>query len=302
MLPLIHSGEVVGILLLGTKVSEAPFSSRDYQLLDSIANHAGTSIANLNLTRKVLEQEKRALAVDMAGGIAHEINNALAPLMGQAQLMEMTLNAQNQPISVDKQKSSLSIIVEMCQRIKKIVLNLSKISEPLHLEKAPVSLNKIAEETIVLMSETAGRIKYYKADNPEANFKLQREFDSQLPTTIGDAQQLSQVFINLIINASDAMEAIGKGTLTVGTRYDREQTSVVGFVEDTGTGIPKGIIDKVLQPYFTTKPKGKGTGLGMAIVRSIIESHNGHLHISSTEGVGTRIEFSLPIAQNPDVK
>jgi signal transduction histidine kinase len=88
----------------------------------------------------------------------------------------------------------------------------------------------------------------------------------------------------------------------VGTRYDREQTSVVGFVEDTGTGIPKGIIDKVLQPYFTTKPKGKGTGLGMAIVRSIIESHNGHLHISSTEGVGTRIEFSLPIAQNPDVK
>ena len=94
ILPLIHSEETIGILFIGEKVTEAPFSVKDYQLLNTITGQAGTALANLNLTKKLMDQEKRALAVDMAGGIAHEINNALAPLMGHAQLMELSLDAQ----------------------------------------------------------------------------------------------------------------------------------------------------------------------------------------------------------------
>jgi len=140
ILPLKHMEQTIGILLIGEKVTEAPFSVKDYQLLNTIAGQAGTALANLNLTKKIMEQEKRALAIDMAGGIAHEINNALTPLIGQAQLIELSLIAKSEQNEIEKQKKSLDIIVEMCMRIKKIALNLAKISQPLLLEKAAVSL------------------------------------------------------------------------------------------------------------------------------------------------------------------
>jgi signal transduction histidine kinase len=111
-----------------------------------------------------------------------------------------------------------------------------------------------------------------------------------------DPQQLGQVFMNLIINAADALDSQGRGTLTVGTRFDRECTSVVGFVEDDGPGIPQQHLEKVFDPYFTTKPQGKGTGLGLSIVRSIVEAHGGQVVVRSTPGEGTLVEFVLPLA------
>jgi len=295
ILPLTHSGKMIGVLLLGRKLSEAPFSVRDHQLLNTLSNHAGTALANLALTSKLIDNEKRAIAVDMAGGIAHEINNALAPLMGHAQLIEMSMLGNIDSSMRETLKQPLSIIVDMCNRIQRITSNLSKISEPLHLEESLISLNTIAEETLQLMTETAGRIKRYQTDSTEAKYRLRKDFLRNLPLVKGDSQQLSQVFINLIINASDAIEENKQGILTVGTRLSTDRSFVIGFVADTGSGISKQVLDKIFQPYFTTKPKGKGTGLGMSIVRSIVEAHGGHLTVHSTEGRGTRVEFYLPV-------
>lgn len=295
LLPLYHGGRTIGVLLLGRKTSGAPFSLRDHLLLETISNYAGTALANLTLTQQLLENEKRAVAVDMAGGIAHEINNALAPLMGQAQLMEIRLGKQASGELDVTLQSPLQIIVEMCQRIKRIALNLSRISEPSRLEIEPLSMNSVVEETLVIMTETTGRIKHFKSDNPSAKYQLRTELATDLPTIQGDRQQLSQVLLNLMINASDAMDPLGKGILTIGTRFDPVQQSVIGYVADTGIGIPPQHLEKIFQPYFTTKEKGKGTGLGLAIVRSIIDAHGGKLTIQSTEGHGTRVEFSLPL-------
>jgi signal transduction histidine kinase len=296
MIPLVHADSAVGIMLLGKKLSGAPFSIRDHFLLDTLSSTAGTALANLALTRKLLDNEKRAVAVDMAGGIAHEINNALSPLMGQAQLIERSVSKNDLGHDREVMTQRVGMIVDMCNRIKRIALNLSRISEPLHLEVTPISLNDILEETLQIMSEMAGRIKRFREDDPESLFQMERRLDPDLPSIMGDRQQLSQVFINLILNASDAMEQQGKGTLKVGTRYDPEQRSIVGYVEDTGSGIPSDLMDKIFQPYFSTKEKGKGTGLGLSIVRSIIEAHSGKIAIQSSEGRGTRVEFSIPIS------
>ena len=117
-----------------------------------------------------------------------------------------------------------------------------------------------------------------------------------------NSQQLSQVFINLIINASDAMEPLGRGRLTIGTRFDAERKVVIGYVADTGTGIPSALLDKIFQPYFTTKPKDKGTGLGLAIIRSIIEAHKGRISVQSVDGTGSRFEFELPVKSPEEIK
>ena len=298
MLPLIHAENIIGILLLGRKLSGAPFSMRDYLLLDTLSSTAGTALANLSLTRKLLDNEKRAVAVDMAAGVAHEINNALSPLMGQAQLIERSVAKLSSGEERDTFHHRINIVVEMCQRIKRIALNLSKISEPLRLEMSQVSLNSIIEETLQILTETTGRIKHFRTDDSEAKFQLLKELDPNLPLIQGDRQQLSQVFINLIINASDAMESLGEGTLTIGTKVSQDQSSVVGYVADTGIGISQQLLDKVFQPYFTTKAEGRGTGLGLPIVRSIIEAHGGHLTINSVEDKGTLVEFSLPISKS----
>jgi signal transduction histidine kinase len=291
---LMHTGDVIGVLLLGGKLSGAPFSIRDHQLLETLSSYAGTAIANLGLTQKLLDTEKRGLAADMAGGIAHEINNALSPLMGQAQLIERSLLRSPDTEEKLEMTQRTNMIVEMCNRIKRIALNLGKISEPLRLERTSMSLNDVVEETLKIMSETAGRIKRYQINDSQAKFQLKKSLDEELPPITADRQQISQVFMNLILNACDAMEPQGQGILTVGTYFAREQNVVVGYIEDTGPGIPRSLQDKIYQPYFTTKEEGKGTGLGLPIVRSIIEAHGGQLKIHSTEGHGARIEFTLP--------
>ena len=110
--------------------------------------------------------------------------------------------------------------------------------------------------------------------------------------------------MNLIINAADAMESDGHGLLAVGTMRSFDPPGVIGFVEDTGPGIDPGAMDKIFQPYFTTKPKGQGIGLGLTFVRSIIEAHHGLIRVRAAHDRGTRFEFFLPasptVASEPD--
>jgi len=183
----------------------------------------------------------------------------------------------------------------MCGRIKRIADNLNRLSQPVELKKTSLCLNDVLEDAVQLMTETAGRIKRFSSDDPAAPFRLAKECSSDLPRVQADPALLSQVYVNLILNAADAMMEQGHGVLTVGTRLNPERSEVCGFVEDTGCGIPRDLIDKVFQPYFTTKPQGKGTGLGLAMVRSTIEAHNGRIMLQSAEERGTRVEFYLPL-------
>jgi len=293
--PLVHIGELKGWLLLGRKLSRAPYGQRDFQLLETLPTVAGLALSNVELNSRLLAQERRTMVATLASGIAHEINNALYPLLGQAQLIEVAASRSSGEVAADKVSQSAQIIGDMCARIKRIADNLNHLSEPSTLKIVSFSLNDAARDALRLLAETAGRIKRFERDNPQARFRLVMVFDERLPQVRGDPDQLSQVFVNLILNASDAMEGQAHGVLTVGTHLADDHRHVAGFVEDTGAGIPRELHDKIFQPYFTTKPRDKGTGLGLAIVRSIIEAHGGSVRLNSTPGVGTRVEFLLPI-------
>jgi signal transduction histidine kinase len=293
--PLVHQDIILGWLLLGAKHSAAPFSERDRQLLGALSSFAGMALSNTELSRRLLEQERRAVVVDLAGGIAHEINNTLSPLMGQAQLIRLTAERNPQGVSAEGVADSAHIISDMCGRIKRIAENLNRLAKPTPLKTAPLSLNAVAEDAIQIMTETAGRIKRFQLDDPQAPFQLRKELDPKLPTVLGDADQLSQVYINLIMNAADVIAEQGRGVLTVGTRFLPDLNCVCGYVADTGPGVPHDLLDKIFQPYFTTKAEGKGTGLGLAIVRSILEAHGGSIKVKSVPGAGALFEFSLPL-------
>ena len=293
-LPLNHLGAAIGMLQLGGKLSGAPYSLRDRALLETLSAHAATALANLELTRHVMDGEKRALAADMAGGIAHEINNALSPMLGRAQLLERALQPEGES-GGGKAAESLGIIVDMCRRIKRISDDLGHISEPPRPDYEILSLNDVARGTVRLLGETAGRIKRFTSENSGALYQLALELEPELPSFRADRSQLGQVYINLILNAADAVEEVGGGTLTIGSRSLPDSAEIAGFVADTGAGIAPEIRDKIFQPYFTTKPPGKGTGLGLAVVRSIVEAHGGRLAILPVEPTGTRVEFILPL-------
>jgi signal transduction histidine kinase len=298
IVPLAFADRVAGWLLLGRKASNAPFSARDLRLLATLSSLAGTALANYELHQAILTQECRAVAADLAGGVAHEINNALSPLLGQAQLIQHAVKQDASPPG-EKIAHSAQMIGDLCRRIQSIADNLNRLSQPVQPKRVPVNLNEVAEETIQVLSETAGRIKRFCSDAADAPFRLVRSFESHLPVVSADPALLTQVFMNLILNAADAMQLQGRGCLTVGTRLAPERNAVIGFVEDTGPGIPRHLQDRIFQPYFTTKPEGKGTGLGLAMVRSFVEAHGGTVRVRSTEGQGAAFEFTLPISSAP---
>lgn len=298
VVPLVFAERVAGWLLLGRKSTNAPYSARDLRLLATLSSLAGTALANYELHQAILTQECRAVAADLAGGVAHEINNALSPLLGQAQLIQHAVQQDVSPPG-EKIAHSARMIGDLCRRIQSIADNLNHLSQPVQPKRASVHLNEVAEEAIQILSETAGRIKRFCSDDAGAPFRLVRSFDSKLPVVSADPALLTQVFMNLILNAADAMQPQGKGCLTVGTRCAVEQSAVVGFVEDTGPGIPRHLQDRIFQPYFTTKTEGKGTGLGLAMVRSFVEAHGGTVRLRSSEGQGAVFEFILPISSAP---
>jgi signal transduction histidine kinase len=292
IIPLHKGNTPVGVLLIGRKLSRAMFSEKDLTLLSALSSQGAVALANVALARQLIDQEKRALAAEMAGGIAHEINNSLAPLLGQAQLAEMKLR-EGETVKSEEVLAGIEMIIQMSERIKRIAANLTRLSKPPQLEPEMLTLESVAEEVLLMMSETAGRTKHFSECDPESPFKLRRELSDQTVTFSGDRQQLGQIFINLIVNSADALQARGWGTVTVGVK--RVENGVIGYVADDGPGIPLQLIDRIFQPYFTTKAKGKGTGLGLAIVRQIVELHGGKLSVESEPGHGARFDFFIPV-------
>jgi two-component system NtrC family sensor kinase len=231
---------------------------------------------------QLINAEKLASLGRMAAGVAHELNSPLTGIITFAHLMLKRIPRENKQDIED-----MEVIIEQAGRCSKIVKGLLGFSRKTSSEKVFVNINTLTDNTISMVRNQA---KFH-------NIKFVLNFDSSLPEIPTDPNQLQQVFINLLINAADAMNE--RGQVTVSTRVTSDTASNKRYVEieftDTGPGIPEEHLGKVFEPFFTTKPVGKGTGLGLAVSYGIVKKHDGSIFVRSEVGSGASFFVRLPV-------
>ncbi len=229
-------------------------------------------------SQRLAESEKMSALGQLGAGIAHEVKNPLASIRGFAQL------GVRKTTEDDPMYEYFKTIERETGRSLKILNNLLKFSRQETVEMSRVDANEVVRDTIKLVNHQLGMRKV----NVESNL-----FDGEIPI-IGEANQLEQVLLNLFMNAGDAMEGNGGGTLTVTS--DRLDGACVITSSDTGCGIPDDVKKKIFNPFFTTKPVGKGTGLGLSVSYGIIKEHKGDVTVDSVVGKGTTFKITIPLA------
>ena len=235
--------------------------------------------------QRIMQSEKLAAIGQLAAGVMHEINNPLATIGACAAAMESRLTDLPAPLQ-GPLGEYVDIIDKEVERCTSIVDGLLDFSRPKGKEKRAVGLNPIVDETLFLLKHHQ-RFK---------KLTVQRELAPILPDVLGNAEQLVQVLMTLMLNALDAMEGAA-GTLTVRSYLGGHRGGeVVVEVQDTGVGIPRADLPKIFEPFYTTKPQGRGTGLGLSICYGIVEEHRGRLEVESQPGLGTVFRVYLPVA------
>ena len=234
----------------------------------------------------LIQATKMAAIGELAGNVAHEVNNPIGIVSAKARLLLSDPRQQLSP-KVDQE---LRKIVEQCDRIGQLTRSLLEFSRPTPTaSREPIDVREPLKKALAMVG---GRSR-------KALIEMREEHDAGLPPVHANPNELQQVFLNLLINAADAMPEGGR--ITTRTRSAAAplkggQPALEVSVEDTGYGIEEEIVDRIFEPFFTTKGAVKGTGLGLAICAGIVRSHGGEIDVRSEPGVGTRFVVRLPIA------
>ena len=233
------------------------------------------------LQEQLIQSEKMSAIGQLVSGVAHELNNPLAGISAFAQLL---LSEKRFP---PDQRTAAEMIYAEARRASRIVQNLLTFARQHKPERTPTSVNQVIDDTLELRGYEL-RVR---------GIEVERDYDQHLPETMADAHQLQQVFLNLITNAEQAMERAEheKQRLIVRTRVAGEVIRVE--VEDTGPGIPPSLLERIFNPFFTTKPTGSGTGLGLSISLGIVREHEGRIWAENASQGGARFVIELPLVQ-----
>ena len=241
--------------------------------VDSVVCHYKDVTEEKELQRKLLQNEKMAAVGTLAGGVAHEINNPLGAILAFSQL---GLRDCEKGTVLHEFMTEIEDSARRCQRI---VMSLLDFSRPSGGERKAVDLHAVVKQAAFLCKTQFG--------NKGCTLVMELP---EVPTVMGDRNQLGQVVVNLLANAYQALD--GTGEIRVGTLVTDMHVEL--YVEDNGPGIPERYVEKVFEPFFTTKPEGKGTGLGLSISYSIVVDHGALIEVDSTPGVGTRFLIRFP--------
>ena len=293
---LVAGQRVVGFLcLLDDRVPEA-FASDELAAMLQVGEQAAITIENSRLYERMKERDRLAALGEMAAGLAHEIRNPLGAIKGAAQYLD--------PAALREGDAEiLQIIVEEVNRLDGVVAQFLDYSRPMGpgaTEKlTPTDLNEVLSRTVKLIEGSL-----------PPNVRLELSLEPEVPRILADAEQLKQVFINLVLNAVQAMPDGGR--LAVRTRRPRQPLELglsdsspryaadqveVRFA-DTGAGIPEEAKDRIFIPFYTTK--SKGTGLGLAISQRIVKAHGGSIEVQSRLGEGSEFILRFPSATAVD--
>ncbi len=223
----------------------------------------------------LVRTEKLATAGVLAAGVAHEVNNPLASISSLVQVLRSRASASDD-------RETLDTILGEISRISSILRDLTDFARAPAPRRAPAELNPIIEACLRLVA----------VDRRFKRLQIETDMASDLPSVLVDTDQMQQVFLNLILNAGDATPE--GGTIRVASRVDPELGTVDVEVADTGSGIPPDVRRHVFDPFFSTKPPGQGTGLGLSVCYGIVRAHDGTIDIVSEAGRGTSVRVRLP--------
>ncbi|MBS1850939.1 MAG: PAS domain S-box protein [Acidobacteria bacterium] len=232
------------------------------------------------LEQQIIQSERLAAMGQMIGGFAHELNNPLTSILGVSELL------QDAEVNENTRKH-LTMLQQQSRRAAEIVQNLMYFSRPPAAGKNDINLSDLVQKTLHLQAYSL------RKNNITVDF-----LPEMLPPTSGDPHQLMQVFLNLVLNAEQAIRDVrDKGTLRI--RLAKNKDSLSASFQDDGPGIAPEILPNIFDPFYTTKRPGRGTGLGLSICKAILREHGGNIDATSGPGGGAVFTVTLPIARLP---
>jgi two-component system NtrC family sensor kinase len=314
--PVLFGVDLLGVIAVGRKLSGERLGPDERQLLGTLANQSAIAIENarafdeiaqLNKTlearveerthelrdtqAQLVQSEKMRSLGQLVAGVAHELNNPIGFVHANLQLLDEYVTRLLQPdLEPEKRRRTQEAISKLLgrsregtERVKRIVQDLRTFSRTDQAELQQVQLNDEIDRTLALIEP---RLK---------GIELVRDY-GELPPVRCFAGQLNQVFLNLLMNACDALD--GRGTIRIRTRA--EAPGVVLSFEDDGPGMPPEVLSRIFEPFFTTKAVGKGTGLGLSLSHGIVARHGGQMEVDSRPGEGARFTIRLPLEPPPE--
>jgi len=249
--------------------------------LQSSREELEKTVTTLKTTQSQLVQSEKLSAVgQFVAGVAHDLNNPLTAVIGFSELL--VLDEKD-----EKARQQLTLIAKSAHRCHKIVQSLLGFARQHTPERRRVELHAVVDEVLEIMAY----------DMRTSNIKVHKEYAPTLPSIMADSHQLQQVFVNILANARQAMQAVQReGEITVRTHGSRE-VAIVEF-KDNGPGISPANLAKIFDPFFTTKPVGQGTGLGLSLTYGIVQEHGGKIGVHSELGHGATFRIEFPAAKD----
>jgi two-component system sensor histidine kinase HydH len=291
-IPLIAKGKSIGLIAVDNHLTERPITAADIGFLNLLANQAALAIENsrlysnlqesntllLNTQNRLIQSEKLAALGEVVASIAHEIKNPLVSIGGFARRLERNLQDKS------AEKKYMRIVLKEVNRLENILNQTLAYSKEIPLSTASQDINQIIEESLSLLEE----------EMQQRNISIRKILDPHLPPLASDPQQMKQIFLNLFVNAIQAMGSSGQLSVKTLREEEGEKEFLRIEVEDTGGGIPQKSLENIFNPFFTTKHNG--TGLGLAITHKIITRYGGEIEVINHPGVGALfvVRFPLP--------
>ncbi len=274
-------GEIIGVIGVAKDLRETKWLLAEAAAAEAErakAHELGKAYKELkDLQSQLIHSERLACIGQLAAGVAHEINNPLGGILVYSHLLLEDLTTD------DSKRANVERIIKEATRCKDIVKRLLDFARQPEPKVEPTSINVVLEETLSLVKDQA---LFH-------NIKITKKFHPWPPDIMGDKSQLQQAFMNIILNAAEAMD--GKGNLILATRGVQDSRFLEIAITDNGCGIPPAHIKKLFEPFFTSKKAGHGTGLGLAITAGIIGRHKGSIEVESKVGEGATFTIKLPV-------
>jgi len=262
------NGTIIPLEVIATRLNEGDDGASGHIILFR-------DLTEIQHLRKEIDRSRRLASIgSLAAGVAHEIRNPLSSIKGFATYFRERYR------DVPEDKKTADIMIQEVDRLNRVISQLLEFASPMNIQLKPVSLEAFIKRSLEMVEGQAN----------DKGIRIETRYSPEVGNTLIDPDLINQVLLNLYLNSFDAME--GGGTLSV-TMISHDKKRVRIEISDTGHGMNKSDIEKIFDPYFTTKPSG--TGLGLAIVHRIVEAHRGEIRVKSREGQGTTVTIILPL-------